>query len=317
MKTDMLSLIWEYILFIVFFLFHTAKGIFITCKTFFLMFVPTPRKNIADDVILITGGGRGIGRQMAIKFAKHRPRHIVLLGRNETPLKETEKDVQSLGVQCTYYICDVCNRDLVYKIAEDIKQNIGDVTILVNNAGIFKGGLFSDESDEDIQKTFAINALAHIWTYKAFLPGMIKQERGHIVTISSMLGMMSLKGATSYCSSKFATTGMSEALFLELQEYPNIHLTSIHSYQVANDMFKDLELRFPWLIPPLPEDYVADCTIKAVLTNKKVVMMPRIMYLLVPCLSLFPAKSMVPLFKFLGVSSALDGLIIKKTQKTE
>ena len=73
---------------------------------------------------------------------------------------------------------------------------------------------------------------------------MINQERGHIVTISSMLGMMSLKGATSYCSSKFATTGMSEALFLELQEYPNIHLTSIHSYQVANDMFKGLELRF-------------------------------------------------------------------------
>ncbi|VDI59499.1 all-trans-retinol dehydrogenase (NAD+), partial [Mytilus galloprovincialis] len=127
-------------------------------------------------------------------------------------------------------------------LGEEIKNSIGDVTILVNNAGIFNGALVLNDTEENIQKTFAINALAHIWAYKAFLSGMISQGRGHIVTISSMLGIMSLRGASSYCGSKFMTTGISEALHLELEEYPNIHLTSVHSYQVKNDMFQDLKL---------------------------------------------------------------------------
>ena len=72
---------------------------------------------------------------------------------------------------------------------------------------------------------------------------MISQGRGHIGTISSMLGMMPLKGAASYCISKFGLTGIAEALTLELQEYSYIHQTSIHPYQVANDMFKGLKMR--------------------------------------------------------------------------
>jgi len=72
---------------------------------------------------------------------------------------------------------------------------------------------------------------------------MIENEVGHIVTISSTLGMMAMSGLADYCASKYATTGMSESLSRELDEFPNIHITSIHPYMVDNDMFSGLKLR--------------------------------------------------------------------------
>ncbi|XP_071147207.1 short-chain dehydrogenase/reductase 3-like [Mytilus edulis] len=316
MESDSSYVLWECCRFIFLSVYTVFKVFYYVFKTLILKISPRNERSVADDVILITGGGRGIGRQMALQFSRLKPKHIILWGRKEEPLQKTTEDVQNLGVSCSYFVCDVCDRELVYKTGEEIKNSIGDVTILVNNAGIFNGALVLNDTEENIQKTFAINALAHIWAYKAFLPGMISQGRGHIVTISSMLGIMSLRGASSYCGSKFMTTGISEALHLELEEYPNIHLTSVHSYQVQNDMFQDLKLRFPWLIPPLSEDYVAKATVRAVLCNEKIIMMPRIMYLLVPCLSIFPAWAMAPLFRFLGVDSALESVLAQK-QKTE
>lgn len=310
----MLVILKECVLFTIFSVLTVLRVVYIIVKCVILRVFPKKYKSIADDIILITGGGRGIGRQIALKFAKRKPKHIILWGRNEEPLRRTADDVLTHGVPCTIFTCDVCNRETVYKRVEEIKETIGDVTILVNNAGVFNGASVLDDTVDNIQKTFASNALAHIWTYKAFLPGMISQARGHIVTISSMLGMMPLKGASSYCGSKFASTGMAEALDLELLDYPFIHLTTVYPYQVANEMFKGLKLRFPWLIPALSEELVANATVSAVLTNQKSVLMPAIMYILVPCLSLFPARAMAPFYKFLGVSSALDEIMEKNTK---
>lgn len=80
-------------------------------------------------------------------------------------------------------------------------------------------------------------------TIKAVLPDMIESNRGHLVSISSVLGLLGMRGVSDYCSSKFAISGLMEALQWELQEYSNIHITAVHPYLVDNQMFAGLKLR--------------------------------------------------------------------------
>ncbi|XP_022335580.2 short-chain dehydrogenase/reductase 3-like [Crassostrea virginica] len=278
---------------------------FLTVKSIVLWPLHRKNKDISSDILLITGGGRGIGRALALEFAKHNPKHIVLWGRTEKSLQQTAEEVRELGVKCSYMICDVSKSQEIYNNYADIKKKIGPVTLLVNNAGIVHGKQIVDIQDEDIQKTLSVNAMAHIWTIKAVLPDMIESNRGHLVSISSVLGLLGMRGISDYCSSKFAISGLMEALHWEVADH-NIHITSVHPYLVDNQMFAGLKLRFPWLVPPLNEGYVAKRTVSAVLTNENSVVMPRIMLLVLWARSLFPVDAMLPILRFTGVDRAME-----------
>ncbi|GFN92567.1 short-chain dehydrogenase/reductase 3, partial [Plakobranchus ocellatus] len=166
-------------------------------------------KSLTEDIILITGGGKGIGRSLALEFAKKQPKHIILWERNQSALSDTAKDVQKLGVNCSFMICDVSLKDQVYTMAKEVQAKFGNVTVLINNAGVVNPGSFLVKKIEAIEKTINTNTYAHFWTTRAFLPSMIEQNKGHIVTISSMLGLAGLNGVVDYCISKFAVTGLS------------------------------------------------------------------------------------------------------------
>ena len=126
-------------------------------------------------------------------------------------------------------------------ILTKIKKTIGDVTILVNNAGIVTGKKFIDSGDNEIEKTFKVNTFSHFWvkkyifvvwkkkyknTYfdintkkklgKAFLPAMMSKNHGHLVTIASMAGIVGAAGLGDYCASKFAAVGFEESIRNEL-----------------------------------------------------------------------------------------------------
>ncbi|KAK3105552.1 hypothetical protein FSP39_000270 [Pinctada imbricata] len=161
--------------------------------------------------------------------------------------------------------------------AEEVKKTIGDVTILVNNAGVVFGKHVVDICDEEMEIILNTNCLSHIWSIKAFLPGMMSSQRGHIVSMNSMLGLMGMRGCGDYCTSKHAATGLYESLWWELEDCQGIRLTSIHPYTVSNQMFEGIKIRFPTLFPMLQEDDVARQTVNAVLCNKKHVVIPRIM----------------------------------------
>lgn len=142
-------------------------SLFQAVKSCFMLFIPNSLryKAIHDDIVLITGGGSGLGRSLAVTFAKHGVKKIVLWDINDEGMKETKSLVESpqFNSKCWIYVCDVSDRHKVYEMANYVKRDVGTVTILVNNAGIVSGSNILDLSDEQIVKTFEINSLAHFW----------------------------------------------------------------------------------------------------------------------------------------------------------
>lgn len=180
-------------------------------KAIFLWFVPKCLrfKDVTNDIVLITGGASGLGRLMAIKFAKLGSR-VIIWDMNLAGLEETAKMIEELRSKrenvgkCHYYQVDISQRTNVYAAAERVKQEIGTVTILVNNAGVVTGRRFLDLTDDQITKTFDVNILAHFWILRAFLPGMMEKNHGHIVSVASIAGLVGAYQLTDYCASKFA-----------------------------------------------------------------------------------------------------------------
>lgn len=102
-----------------------------------------------------------------------------------------------------------------------VLKEVGDVTILVNNAGIMPQHEILKHAEGEIRRIFDINVLAHFWMYQAFLPKMIEKNIGHLVSISSIAGLCGLNNLVPYCSSKFAVRGAMESLSEELRAHSN------------------------------------------------------------------------------------------------
>lgn len=117
--------------------------------------VPPPPKSVKDDVILITGGAMGMGAIMGQRFGKLGAK-IVLWDIQEKLLQETVQKLKDEGVQAWGFTCDVSDRNKIYEAAEKVKSEVGDVSILINNAGIMCGKALLETSDETIEKTMQV-----------------------------------------------------------------------------------------------------------------------------------------------------------------
>lgn len=139
-------------------------------KAIFLFFIPKCLrfKDISNDIVLVTGGASGLGRLFAIKLAQ-RGAKVIIWDLNLAGLEETVKMIEELRSKkdnvgkCYLYQVDITNRSAVYATAERIKQEIGTVTMVINNAGIVIGRRFLELQDEQVIKTFDVNVLAHFW----------------------------------------------------------------------------------------------------------------------------------------------------------
>ncbi|KAF8786278.1 Short-chain dehydrogenase/reductase family like protein [Argiope bruennichi] len=241
-------------------------------------FLRKQRKDISDQVVLITGAGSGIGRLLAVEFSKLHAT-VVLVDINKNGLNETKNLVSPLS-KAFVYECDVSNRQKVYEVAKRIGVEVGKVDILVNNAGIVNGKRFLELSDDSIQRIMEINTLAHFWMCKAFLPDMMQSNKGHIVSIASLAGVSGLPNLTDYCASKFAAVGFMESLKLELdaQKKDGIKLTIVCPSLISTGLFEGTK---PPLTVLMTAEYVAGEIIRAVLEETEFVMLPRWMYIII------------------------------------
>lgn len=129
-----------------------------------LYFVPRrfKVKDITGEIVLITGAGSGIGRLMSLKFAE-KGAILVLWDMNPDGNEETARMIKEKGGKAYAYKVDVTDKNVVYETANKVKKEVGDVTILVNNAGIVIGKKFLDLDDKMVEKVFCVNVMSHFW----------------------------------------------------------------------------------------------------------------------------------------------------------
>lgn len=243
--------------------------------------VPPQEKPVKGEIILVTGAGHGIGKELALQFAALGAT-VVCWDINKKNNEQTVKEIKEIGYPTAYaYECDVSSRQTILEVAEKVKSEVGNVTILVNNAGIMPCHSLQDHSEQEIRKMFDINVFAHFWVTEAFLPSMLQNNRGHIVALSSMAGVLGVTNLVPYCASKFAVRGMMEAMREEMRETTancNINFTTIYPYMVDTGLCKRPKYRFASLFAPLPVKLVAKKIIRATRMNRNEMSIPEYMF---------------------------------------
>ncbi|XP_023223197.1 short-chain dehydrogenase/reductase family 16C member 6-like [Centruroides sculpturatus] len=281
-----------------------------------LVFIPKRffYKDLNGEVVLITGGGSGIGRLLALKLSRLGCR-VVIWDVNEEGNRETQQQVKSQGGECYSYVCDVTDREKVYAVASKVKEEVGPVTILVNNAGIVTGKKLLDTPDHLIEKTFQVNVIAHFWTLKAFLPDMISANHGHIVTISSLAGFSGINYLSDYCASKSAAITVHESLHFELKEEKreNIKMTLIAPFFINTGLFEGADGGYFAL---LDSEYVADNIISSVRSNQEVAIIPTYFNAITMMKALMPLRAYTVFYDLLKGFNAMKSFV-GRTEKKE
>ncbi|GMS93573.1 hypothetical protein PENTCL1PPCAC_15748, partial [Pristionchus entomophagus] len=197
-----------------------------------------PRKSVDRQICLITGAGSGLGRMMAIEFAKLGCT-LVLWDVNEKGNEETKIMLGKSGVKVYTYTLDLSKKEQINATAERVKKEVGEVDILINNAGIVTGKKIFECPDELMEKTMAVNTNALLFTGKNFVKSMIERNNGHVVTIASLAGKGGTAGLVDYCASKHGAVGFHESLSAELRKLKanGVKTTVICPYYINTGMF--------------------------------------------------------------------------------
>ncbi len=124
--------------------------------------LPGRPKSVEGEIVLITGAGSGLGRSLSIAFASLGAT-VICCDVNEEANDQTVKDIKGILGDARGYVFDCSDREEVYAVAEKIKREVGEVSILINNAGIVSGKKFLNTPDSLIKKTFEVNTIAHFW----------------------------------------------------------------------------------------------------------------------------------------------------------
>jgi 3-oxoacyl-[acyl-carrier protein] reductase len=196
-------------------------------------------------VVLVTGASRGIGREIAVEFAKKGISVAINYIANEKEALETLKAVKDLGADCALFKADISNYEQVCKMIKEVVDRFGTIDILVNNAGICENKSISKTSPEDWQRTMNIDLSGQFFMLKEVSKEMVKNKSGSIVNISSITGLRGEIGTVSYASSKAGVIGMTLSSARELGKFgitvnaviPGFHMTDLG--RKASDWYKE------------------------------------------------------------------------------
>ena len=173
---------------------------------------------LKDSVALITGGGRGIGRAIALAMAREGA-VVAVAARSQHELDAVRKEIEGLGRHAFAGQCDVTDRDQVARLVREVEAALGPITILVNNAGIAASVKTVEMDDGLWERILRVNLTGTYLCTKAVLPGMLRRQYGRIINIASTGGKVGFLYSAAYCASKHGVLGFTRALALEVAKH--------------------------------------------------------------------------------------------------
>lgn len=192
--------------------------------------------NLSASTCVVTGGTRGIGRAIAFALGK-RGAKVAICARTAANVTTTVKELRQAGITAVGSACDVSDPQAVERFAAFVRQELGPVDVLVNNAGLGHFVNVEDMTVEQWDETFAVNLRGVFLMTRAFLPDMRRRKRGHIVNLASLAGRNPLAGGAAYSASKHGLLGFSKSLMMEVRK-DNIRVIAICPGSVSTPLFR-------------------------------------------------------------------------------
>ncbi|NTW39511.1 MAG: SDR family oxidoreductase [Cellulomonadaceae bacterium] len=263
---------------------------------------------LAGATVVITGGGRGIGRLTALGAAERGAR-VVVWDLDAERAEAVRAEVVAEGGTAWAYAVDVSDRHAVAAAGEATLDATGGVDVVVNNAGIVTGRTLLDSDPDGIERVYGVNVLALYWVTRAFLPAMVEQGAGCVVTVSSAAGLVGVARQTDYSASKFAAFGFAESLRAEMrQQRTGVASMVVCPYYVDTGMFEGVRTRFPLLLPILREADVARALLDGVERGRAQVLLPPLVRA-VPLLRVLPVSLFDRVADLLGINVTMDHFV--------
>ncbi len=181
--------------------------------------------DLAGKIVLITGGSRGLGLALAREFARRGAR-LAVCARDEAELEEARKRLTAEGVDVFCAPCDVTEKEDVEHFVGRVREEFGQIDVLVNNAGVIEVGPVEAMTLSDFEEAMQTHFYGPLYMTLAVLPEMRRRRDGRIVNISSIGGLLAVPHMLPYSASKFALTGFSEGLRAEVAE-ENVIVTTV------------------------------------------------------------------------------------------
>lgn len=190
--------------------------------------------------VLVTGSSRGIGKAIAVKFAKKGYNVVINCITNEALLEQTKKEIETYQVPCLAYVGDIGNYESAKELFVLIKKMFGTLDVLVNNAGISYIGLFSEMKIEDWNRIIETNLTSVFNCCTLAIPDMVSQQNGKIINISSVWGNVGASCEVAYSATKGAINSLTMALAKELAP-SNVQVNAVACGAIDTEMNHFLE----------------------------------------------------------------------------
>lgn len=249
-------------------------------------------ETVAGKKILITGAAMGMGKLYAELAVREQAGAVVVWDVNALALEATAAELRDAGGTVFSYTVDLSQREVIEAAAAQVQRDIGDIDILINNAGIVRGKFFWEhDNGGDIWPTMAVNALAPMYVTRAFLPTMMANRReSRVVNVASAAGLVSNPRMSVYCASKWAAVGWSDSLRLELEQVgaKQVRITTVCPTYISTGMFEGA--RGPLLTPIMTPEYVVNRVWKAMKAGRPMLIMPWTVRLSMLMKGLLPLK---------------------------
>ena len=188
-----------------------------------------------NKTVLVTGGSRGIGKEVALKFAENGYNVVINYVSDKTNVEELKSEFEAKGVKSLIMKADVTDKEAIDELVKQAIEEFGAIDVLVNNAGITKDNLLMRMSEEEFDKVIEINLKGTYIVTKAVTKYMMKKRKGSIINLSSVVGVAGNAGQCNYSASKAGIIGFTKSVAKELASR-NIRANAVAPGFIETDM---------------------------------------------------------------------------------